>query len=277
MRIFVTGGTGFIGSHFLNLAAAEGHEMIAQRRHGSQPVIPLNHQPQWLEAELDEIAPTAMRGCDTLVHLAAAGVRNPVHASWESCLHTNVTAFSHLMATAIAAGIPNYVICGSCSEYGTAGERYERIPVDAPLEPTGAYHATKAAATMIALGLAKEHAIQLCILRPFHVFGEGESPDRLWPSLRQHALDGSDFPMTAGQQVRDFIPVESVAQAFLREATDPTATPAQPLIKNLGTGQPTTILEFAQSWWQHWGATGNLLPGQIAYRPNEVMRYVPEI
>jgi hypothetical protein len=38
-----------------------------------------------------------------------------------------------------------------------------------------------------------------------------------------------------------------------------------------------TILEFAQRWWDKWDAIGRLMPGAIPYRPNEVMRYVPEL
>ena len=56
------------------------------------------------------------------------------------------------------------------------------IPTDAPLEPTGPYHASKAAATMAALGLAVDRKLSLSVLRPFHVFGEGEEETRFWPA-----------------------------------------------------------------------------------------------
>jgi nucleoside-diphosphate-sugar epimerase len=139
---------------------------------------------------------------------------------------------------------------------------------------------------MAAIALAVEQNLQLAVLRPFHVFGEGEGPDRLWPSLHKAALSGEDFPMTAGGQIRDFIPVEQVAQAFLRALDLPseafhfspsTFASTTPVVANIGTGRPQTILEFAEHWWKEWGATGKLLPGAIPCRPNEVMRYVPEV
>ncbi len=84
--------------------------------------------------------------------------------------------------------------------------------------------------------------------------------------------------MSPGEQIRDFIPVESVAQAFLRVLDIPLDTRhSTPLVANIGTGKPQTLRAFAEHWWKHWGATGKLLPGALPYRPNEVMRYVPKV
>lgn len=157
-----------------------------------------------------------------------------------------------------------------------SGERYDFIPVDAPLEPTGPYHASKAAASMAALGLAVHKKLELTLVRPFHIFGEGEEAYRLWPALRDAALSGADFPMTPGEQVRDFMPVEMLAE-FLLNTVDSPPPKGSPLVLNAGTGEPRTIREFAESWWSHWGAAGKLLLGALPYREGEVMRYVPQI
>lgn len=145
------------------------------------------------------------------------------------------------------------------------------------MEPTGAYHASKAAATVAALGLAVELKLELVVLRPFHVFGEGEAPSRFWPSLRAAALAGRDFEMTAGEQVRDFQPVQDAAEAFLRAAVDWPLEPGRPMLRNLGTGRPQTLAAFASAWWANFGGSGRLLLGRVPYRRDEVMRYVPLI
>ena len=54
MKIFVTGGTGFIGSHFLKQALAIGHDLICLRRPGSRTRIPLKSEPTWLEGSLED-------------------------------------------------------------------------------------------------------------------------------------------------------------------------------------------------------------------------------
>lgn len=285
MRLFVTGSTGFIGSHFLRAALAAGHDIVALRFPGTKEVVPLPEGGRiaWVDGDLNAFFADSTISPPTssvFVHLAAAGV-NPKHATWEVCFETNLNQSLALWRRAAAAGVRNFVLCGSCFEYGLSAEQYEFIPPMAPLLPTGAYHASKAAATMAGIALSVEQELNLSILRPFHVYGEGEGPDRFWPALRKAALAGEDFPMTLGEQIRDFIPVEDVVSQFLQE-TERMVNPErnqEPRIRiaNVGTGRPQTLREFAEYWWKHWNAKGKLLLGSVPYRDNEVMRYVPEV
>lgn len=274
MRIFVTGGTGFIGTHFLRVALAAGHEVHALRRPGSRLRVALHCEPKWIEAELATVPAAALKECDVLVHLAAAGVNGA--ATWQECFATNVEQSLRLWLAASDAGISRFVICGSCFEYGRAGERYKFIPTDAPLEPTGPYHASKAAASMAALGIAVERKVSLSLLRPFHVFGEGESEARFWPSLRAAARADRDFPMTKGEQIRDFIEVGEVAKKFLTELSEP-ALAGEPKIRHIGSGHPQSLRGFAEYWWKQWKSPGELKIGMVPYRANEVMRLVPRL
>lgn len=276
MRILVTGATGFIGSHFANTASAAGHDVIALRRPGSTPRVPVSERVSWLQKPMAAVSAADCRGIEAVVHFAAAGV-SPAKASWSECFSTNVMDSLAFWSAALAGGVRRLVVCGSCFEYGASGNRYQAIPPTAPLEPTGPYHASKAAAPMTALALSHHAPVECAILRPFHVFGEGEEPARLWPSLRTAAMTGADYPMTLGEQVRDFAPVADVATTFLDVCVNRPLQPGQPEVHNVGSGRPTALLAFAEHWWREWGATGRLLPGAIPYRPGEVMRYVPEL
>ena len=280
MRILVTGGTGFIGSHFLRAATNAGHDVYAIRRNTKTPKIPLDIQPIWIEGGLDTLSKDLGNALfpefDVLVHLAAVGV-SPEQATWDNCFQTNVVDSLSLFQIAVKSGIRRLIICGSCFEYGKSGEKYDFIPVTAPLEPTGPYHASKAAATMAALGLAVSENIECAILRPFHVFGEGEEGARFWPSLRKAAISGEDYPMTGGEQIRDFVPVESVVSSILQYAVEKPLLKGRPEIHNIGSGNPSSLLDFASSWWKIWKANGQIIPGAFPYRLGEVMRYVPKI
>ncbi len=277
MRIFVTGGTGFIGSHFLVQALAAGHEVVALRREGSRPVIPFPTEPEWFIGDLENVPEDSLSACDCFVHFASHGVTDPAGATWEDCFRWNVTASLKLWLKAADAGVKRFLICGSCFEYGRSGERYEFIPTTAPLEPTAPYHASKAAATAAAFGLCIDKRVEMAILRPFHVFGEGEAMGRFWPSLRRAALAGENFPMSDGTQIRDFIAVEEVAAEFLRQTGCKQIVPGQPFIKNCGRGIPQTLAEFATEQWQKFGGTGTLIKGIVPMRRNEIMRFVPEL
>ncbi|MGA3283894.1 MAG: NAD(P)-dependent oxidoreductase [Verrucomicrobiota bacterium] len=276
MKVFVTGGTGFIGGHFLKKALAGRHHVFAVRRAGGKMRIPLPQEPIWLKGNLDDDWSAMLSKCDALIHLAAAGV-SPQRADWDELFDVNVRQSLNLWRQAAKAGVKRFVICGSCFEYGKSGERFKFIPANAPLEPANAYAASKAAATMAALALAIEQQIELLVLRPFHVFGEGEESGRLWPLLRKAALAGKNFPMTAGEQVRDFVPVEKVAENFVAALARTDLRAGEPKIENVGAGKPQTLRAFAEHWWKQWGAKGKLKFGDVPYRANEVMRYVPQI
>ena len=125
--------------------------------------------------------------------------------------------------------------------------------------------------------LAREQKVELLVLRPFHVFGEGQHESNFWPALRKAALTGQDFPMTAGEQIRDFIPAEMVAEKFLAALTREDLRAGEPRIENVGTGKPQTLRAFAEFWWKQSNARGKLKIGVLPYRDNEVMRYVPKI
>ncbi len=275
MKLFVTGGTGFIGSHFLAQALAAGHEVIALRRSGAQSRIELVQKPVWLDSTLEEVTAKDFDGVEAVVHLAAHSTNVP-YDNLENCLRWNVVAPLHLALIAYNAGVRRFIVAGSCFEYGRSAERYEFIPTDAPLEPTISYPTSKAAASVAFIGFAHEMQIQLSLLRIFQVYGPGEAAVRLWPSLKRAAEAGLDFPMSPGEQIRDFIHVAEVARQFVGELAC-HVEPGQPKIRHVGTGSPTTLRAFAEYWWRHWHAVGQLKIGEVSYRPGEVMRFVPKI
>jgi nucleoside-diphosphate-sugar epimerase len=277
MQVFLTGGTGFIGSHFVNQAHEAGERILALRhRPDSKARVPLAQEPQWVDKTMAEVTPDDLAGCEVMVHLAAHSANVP-YDTLEHCLEKNLIAPLRLFRTAIAAGIRRFIVAGSCFEYGRAGERYEFIPVDAPLEPTLSYPTSKAAASVAFHSLACEENLELLILRIFQVYGQGEAESRFWPALRKAALAGDDFPMTQGDQIRDFIYVSDVAAHFVKALRREDIPAGRPLIGHVGSGIPMTLAEFAARQWTAFGAKGKLLLGAVPKRSGEIHRYVPLI
>lgn len=275
MNIFLTGGTGFIGSHFLNLIGTTNHIVSAIRRNASQPCIELCKQPKWISKKMNELEQSDFSGIDVLVHMASIGV-SPKVASWKDLYYWNVLIMLEMLEKAVAAGVKRMVLAGSSAEYGQSADAYDFIPVNAPLLPTSPYAASKASGFIAANTFAIERRIELCYLRIFSAYGEGQYINNFWPSLRLAAQSGRDFEMTPGEQIRDFVQVESVARAFLEaiESHD-IVTAGNPYVANIGSGYPMTMLQFAEKNWADWGATGRIVAGAKPYRPNEPMRYVP--
>jgi len=276
MKIFLTGGTGFIGSNFLNSAHRSGYEVIALRMKGSVPRVKLEKEPIWVEGRLDENFSKIMIGCDVLVHFAAHSA-NPPYDSIEKCLYWNLTATLQLFNQAENSGIKKFIIAGSCFEYGLSGEDYEFIPTSAPLKPTNSYAASKAALSTALYSWTLDKKVEVQILRIFQVFGDGELDNRLWPSLKRSALKGENYSMTKGEQIRDFIHVDEVVKKFLNALKFKKTKKGFLRVINIGKGDPLTVVDFAKLWWNKWEAEGKLEVGVISYRENEIMRFVPEV
>jgi nucleoside-diphosphate-sugar epimerase len=278
MKIFLTGATGFIGSHLLNIAVSEGFEIIALRRsEKSIPKIKIEGDVFWLNKSYEEITIEDLFGVDIVIHLAAHSANVP-YDTLENCIELNVLQPLKMFEKAKEAGIKNFIVAGSCFEYGKSGENYEFIPIDAPLEPTQTYPASKAISSIAFFQFAIQNRIKLSYLRIFQVFGEGELESRLWPSLKKAAMNGEDFPMTKGEQIRDFIYVKDVASRFVLEAKEIfKREDLSPIQINVGSGKPQTIRDFSEYWWNQWGAKGKLIIGAFPYREGEVMRYMPKL
>jgi nucleoside-diphosphate-sugar epimerase len=225
---------------------------------------------------MENVRSEALEGCEALIHLAAHSANVP-YDTLENCLVENVIKPLALFRAAILAGVRRFIVAGTCFEYGREGERHEFIAATAGLFPTQSYPASKAAASVVLHALACEASLELLILRIFQVYGEGEAYGRFWPSLRQAALSGEDFEMTEGSQVRDFVPVQRVAAAFVEALARQDLEPGRPKIENLGSGQPMSLAEFAEREWQRFGATGKLIRGAKPMRVGEIMRYAPRM
>lgn len=276
MKVLVTGATGFIGSHVIRKICSDNHfNLIAHRRSkNSSPKITLDEPLNWLTKPISELESSDFRDVEVLIHLASNSVQYPFD-DVETNLIENVLKPLGMFKKALKGGVKKFIVAGSSFEYGESGSKYEYIPVDAPLLPNNSYSISKVASYHVFMNFAKENNISLHYLRIFQVYGEGESSNRFWPSLRKAAISGADFDMTNGEQVRDFIHVSEVARKIVEEIFEMKV--GETLVKNIGSGTPRSLRSFAEYWWKIWKAQGKIRFGAVPYRPNEIMRFVPKI
>ena len=277
MKVFLTGGTGFIGSHVLKNLLASNIEVIAHRRKiSSIPNIQIDYSINWLTKPVSEIDVADFHEVDVLLHLASHSVQYPFD-SLSNNIHYNVVEPLEMLEKAQQAGVTKYVVAGCCFEYGLSGERYDFIPTDAPLEPTNDYATSKAMSFLAFRQFALSKRVSLSYQRIFHAFGEGQPENRLWPSIKKAALESKDLELTPGKQIRDFVPVEDVAKKLIQESVSIVRSESLIKIENVGSGSPQSIAQFAEYWWRFWKAKGELKIGAIPYRNNEVYRYTPKL
>ena len=210
-RVIVTGATGFIGRHALAPLADRGFEVHAV---STRPRADHAARVTWQQADLlhpadvarlmDAVRPTH------LLHFAWFAVpgqfwTSPENLGWVQASIELVRAFD-------AAGGGRVVAAGSCAEYGACGtDCDERHTV---LAPATLYGGCKHAFHVVLERFA-EGRFSAAWGRIFHLYGPGEHPDRLVPSVVRALLDGRPALCTAGTQIRDFLHVADVAAAFV--------------------------------------------------------------
>ncbi|MCK4736034.1 MAG: NAD(P)-dependent oxidoreductase [Methanophagales archaeon] len=277
--IFLTGASGFIGSHLLKRLTKEGCEVhISVRKSSSlwriEDVVDncICHtidltDSDGVKSSIKKIKPAI------IFHLAAYGVdyrKQNIHQAVDVNINASVNLFESFLEN---RGF-RFVHTGSCFEYG-----YKNTPIseeDLP-NPTSVYGITKAAAVQLLSLMSKQsqHG-NLVILRPFGIFGELEGIHRFFPQVIDKLSRCLTVQITGGEQVRDYIYVEDLIDAYLMAAVVPVQNRVE--IINIGSGKGITLKEIALCIAKQLGANENLLQfGAIPYRPDEMMYLVANI
>lgn len=267
--VLLTGTTGFIGRHL----AADLHRrglMVTSLQRSRETVAGVSETltvPAFAPAAITD----ALRGrrFDWLLHFAGSGVR-PDDRDVEQMFAVNVDATRRLVRLAADWPAKAAFIAGSGSEYDTAGATGP-VDEDHPLEHSKLYGASKAAAGLTALAVATACGLPLVVGRIFGVYGPGEAPHRLLPSLARNLRSNQRVPLSAGRQTRDFLHVEDVLHA-VRTLTEAAEAGQIRAVVNIATGTPHSVRSFAEIVAEEVGAPLSLLGfGDIATRPDETM------
>jgi nucleoside-diphosphate-sugar epimerase len=224
-------GGGFVGRRLLSALAAEPRRVHALVRPGGTDAgvvgVEIHHADIASPAALDVIARARP---DVVVHLAV----ERADASREQRLaaaRTNVLGTAIVLEAALAAGAERVVHVGGALEYGRSDAAMDEAT---PIAPEGWYGATKAAAALLA-GAAQTPCV---ILRPFLVYGPGQSADRLIPTVLRAAREGNEVPLTPRGAARDWVHVDDVVAAIAAAAA--RSGLAHGTVINVGSGEQHT-------------------------------------
>ena len=173
MRVFLTGGTGLLGSHLAEELTSSGHHVVALHRPGSETGhlrgLGCTLVSGDVTASADMLA-GAMAGCSHVVHGAAL-----VYAGggWDVIRSVNVDATRTVLTAAARAGVDHALHVSSVAVYGTVeGTIDETAPVDAPVPAADFYARSKRMAEREARDVEHESGLPVTIARPSAVYGE---------------------------------------------------------------------------------------------------------
>jgi len=258
MRIFVTGGAGYVGSHCVKDLCEHGHEVVVLDNLSKGHRQAVHPRARLVEGDLADtglLADTLGSGrFDAVMHFAALAevgesVREPLRY-----YRNNVSNTVHLLAAMERAGVRKMVFSSSCATYGVPPEG-QRIVEGLPQVPISPYGRTKLACEWM-LQDSAGWGLGSCALRYFNAcgaasdatIGEDHDPEsHLIPAVLQAAVGqrpnisifGSDYPTPDGTCIRDYIHVEDLALAH-RLAIE-TIAPGTASAYNVGTGNGFSV------------------------------------
>lgn len=266
MTIAVTGAAGFIGQHVLTELNRRGESVIALvRPGGSRPAAGLADRI----IELDIYNPpkavlTEIGAPDCVIHLAWGDLDNfksPRHMTRELPAHRS------FLSELLDGGLATLVVLGTCLEYGLQAGPLQPSQPTKPITPYGDAKDQLHQALQV---LAQDHSVRLAWGRLFYTYGPGQ-PARTIRSLLETAVARGDktFPMSGGQQVRDYLPVEAVAAQIcdLALSDDFTGT------YNICSGEGVTIEALVENWIAQENWSIKLELGRYPYPDYEPMAF----
>jgi UDP-glucuronate 4-epimerase len=221
MKILLTGGAGFIGSHLLERLIARGDDVavIDDFNDYYDPALKRGNLPKsgfrLHEMDLRAAAPVVEREKpDVLIHLAArAGVRPSLKdpALYDS---VNVAGTLGLLEACRRAGVPRFVFASSSSVYGNgaAPSREDELA----LHPVSPYGATKLLGEHYVRIYSELHGIKATALRFFTVYGPRQRPDMAIRAFTTAVSEGREIPMFGdGSTERDYTYITDILQGIL--------------------------------------------------------------
>ena len=213
--------------------------------------VELIHTPSYSEADLKE----SLRGVrpDVVYNLAAAGVNQDVTDPM-ALLAGNVEVVVNLLRV-LGSSAMKFIHAASCFEYAIhpAGQG---IPETWPLDPHSQYGAAKIAASHCGRLLAEQLKVPFMTLRLFGCYGPGESSMRLLPYLVRKLTANESIDLTPGDQVRDLLYIDDMAEGLLKAAAIPIDSVN---VFNICSGHGSTVREVVSKVCNIMGKPESLL------------------
>ncbi len=298
MRVLVTGGAGYIGSHTVLQVLDAGHDVVVvddlsnakpsvvdRLEELSGRPVPLHTFDVADEERLDAVVGDPSAPVDAVVHFAAFKAVGESVARPVDYYRNNLGATLAVVASMLRYGVRHLVFSSSATVYGESAP----VPMteDLPTSATNPYGWTKVMNEQILRDAVVAHPqLRVALLRYFNPVGAhlsgriGEDPsdvpNNLMPYVAQVAVGrreklsvfGDDYDTPDGTGVRDYIHVEDLAAGHVA-ALDWISTHERPLsVWNLGSGRGTSVLELVRAFEE---ASGRPVPYEVvARRPGDI-------
>jgi len=269
-RVLVTGASGFIGHHVIAELLKNNFSVIATSANSSKV-----EGKNWIKDV--EYIPFDLKNFksgtdyfhffgspDIMIHLAWEGLPN-----YKSLFHfeDNLPRHYAFLKNMLNNGLKDLSVTGTCLEYGMEeGCLSEEMKTD----PRNAYAISKDALQKFLSQLASITPFSFKWIRLFYMYGGGQSPNSILSQLQKAVSESKDFfNMSGGEQVRDYLPIETVAKYLVQIATQQQVLG----IINCCSGKPVKLKDFVNNYLKQKSLTIKLNLGYYPYPDYEPMEF----
>jgi dTDP-6-deoxy-L-talose 4-dehydrogenase (NAD+) len=268
VKVLVTGATGFVGRHLVAALLARGCEVRAVARNPETAQgMPWINDVEFISADIhvpDLDVAALVKGIDALAHLAWPGLPN-----YRALFHFehNLMADYRFIKSAVEAGVQQVLVTGTCFEYGMQSGPLSESTEPQPCNP---YGLAKHTLHLFLQNLQQQQPFTLQWARLFYLHGEGQNPNSLLAAL-DRAIDAGEptFNMSAGEQLRDFLAIETAAEnlAAIVHKRDFNG------VINCASGQPVSVRALVEKRLRERGASMDLNLGHYPYPTHEPLAF----
>jgi dTDP-glucose 4,6-dehydratase len=221
VQVLVTGGAGFIGSHYVRSLLGGAYPAYADADVVVLDLLtyagtltnlaPFTDDPRlrFVRGDIRDpgIVTEVMAGTDVVVHFAAESHVDRSIAGAADFVSTNVVGTQVLLQAALERGVSRFVHVSTDEVYGSIDEG--AWPETHPLEPNSPYSASKAGSDLLARSYHRTHGLPVCITRCSNNYGPHQFPEKVIPLFVTNLLDGKKVPLYGdGLNVRDWLHVD---------------------------------------------------------------------
>jgi dTDP-glucose 4,6-dehydratase len=273
VRVLVTGGAGFIGSHFVKRLVAAGEEVVVLDKltyaaHDGANLVDVEHE--FHRGDIvrdDELVRELVSRVDAVVNFAA---ETHVDRSILSATDFGDTEFlgTRLLLEAVRGTDVRFVQVSTDEVYGDLEAGGHATEVD-PLRPSSPYSVAKAAGDMWIPAYARTFGVHASITRGSNTYGPNQYPEKLIPLFVTNAIEGRQLPLYGdGRQIRDWLFVEDHCAGIELVLYEGAAGEAY----NVGGGDERENIDVANAILELLGADPALLR-HVEDRPGHDRRY----
>ena len=243
MKIFVTGATGFVGRYVVDeLLKHEHHVITTSRNLDKAHTYDWISRVQYIPCDLNVVQENFFQFFqqpDLLIHLAWEGLPN-----YKDLFHLEKNLFLNyrFLKNMIEHGLKHLVVTGTCFEYGMQSGA---LSEDMETKSDNPYGLAKDTLRKFLEQLQKKIDFELKWIRLFYMYGKGQSQNAILSQLDKALKNGgTEFNMSGGEQLRDYLPVEKVAEYIVKIAMQNKVYG----IINCCSGKPISIRKFVENY-----------------------------